>query len=602
MRPVAWPRRRLFWIVLATGLYAPWIDVEPGQGNVASDLAAIESLVERRTFFINDSTFFDTHDKFRRRDRYFSQKSPLFHLAGALPYALLRAAGLTLAQNTAACLRVLTLLLVIWPMGWLLAQVHDHPWMRDRGPRFRLGLTLGLAGGSLLTPMAVTLNHYVPAAAFLLRGVTALMDGPGAGEWRWGRRGFRAGFWGSASLACDVPPAFLFGLGVGLYFLWRARRELAALAMGAAPLLTLYAGLNWAILGSPLPPNLHEEEMLFHEGSYWAEVKAREARGEVPFYAVSYGRRLFHASFGYRGIYWMMPTLALGSWTAGVLLARRGKRGLPIAGLALFPPATIALMAVWARDLGGGCYVIRHVLATVPPLYCALGHPAIDWSRRALRTLLWTTTLGGGLIAAIGVGNPWSHNTLSGFPPAENVARWALRSQGRWPTDWIAGLIRRTATDPPNAWLDYGLELLAAEKLRPAARALAEAIAADADYALAYYYLGIVQDMTERPAEAARTYERLLDLEPGNVGAWNNLGLFRLHLGDLEGARLAYDRSLALVEGNASALWGKLIAEELDGRADPASPLLAEALRLHPEDARFREIAARWGRLPPRAR
>src|SRR4051812_10169490 len=91
-----WATRPIFWFVLAAILYTPWINTDPGQGNVASDLAAIESLVERHTFFINDSTFFNTIDKFKRGDLYFSQKSPLFHLVAALPYQALVACGFRL--------------------------------------------------------------------------------------------------------------------------------------------------------------------------------------------------------------------------------------------------------------------------------------------------------------------------------------------------------------------------------------------------------------------------------------------------------------------------------------------------------------------------
>jgi hypothetical protein len=236
------------WILFAVVVYGPLIDTRVGQGNVASDLAAIESLVECHTFFINDSTF-DTIDKFKRGERFFSHKSPVFHLAGAAVYAPLYAAGLTLRRDPGVCLRVLTLALVVMPMGCLLWMLWDHPWARGRDRRWRLLFALAFALGSLATPLAITLNHYVPAAAALMMAARALTDPAGRTPWR---QGVTVGFWISLSLACDVPPAFLLGAAVAAAWLWGAARggdwgRLIGLATGAAPLLLLYTALNWWI-------------------------------------------------------------------------------------------------------------------------------------------------------------------------------------------------------------------------------------------------------------------------------------------------------------------------------------------------------------------
>src|SRR5262245_17900602 len=111
----------LFWLLFATILYVHSMNFEVGKGNVASDLAAIESLVERHTFFINQSSFADTIDKFRRPDgRFFSQKSPIFHLVGAALYAPLFVSGFSLRHNLHPCILTLVLFLTILPMAVLL--------------------------------------------------------------------------------------------------------------------------------------------------------------------------------------------------------------------------------------------------------------------------------------------------------------------------------------------------------------------------------------------------------------------------------------------------------------------------------------------------
>lgn len=594
-----WP---WFWLLLAALLYTPFINTEIGQGNVASDLAAIESLVQRHTFFINDSTF-DTIDKFKRGDRFFSQKSPVFHLLAAAPGWAAARLGWTLSGRTDACLRLLTFVMVILPMGWLLGLIFRHPWVAALPPRARVLFTLAFALGSLLTPFAVTLNHYVLAAACLMAAVNVLTARGLATP----RAALAAGFWVSASLAADVPPAFLFGLGLAAWALVRAPRRLLWLALGAAPLLLLYAALNQHILGSPLPPNLHDSQYQFYEGSFWAAERAKAAAGHPGYYEASYARRLVHATVGHKGIYWMMPLLALAT-AAALWLARRRAAGWPLAlAWAAFPPLAIALTMRWAWDLSGGAYNIRHILAAVPPLYCVLAHPALPRPGRLGRGALQLAAAWGCLVAALGVMNPWSHNTLSAWPPLENLARWSLGHALVLPTGWIGPLIRATSVTPEVGWLDLGQAYIGQaqaveEPLRPplldsARRALSEAVRLAPRESLPYYYLGMAQDMAGRPGEAVRSYQALLAFDPGNVGAWNTLGkIALLHLKDPALARDAFRRSLALTPDNPSAIWGELYLGAQDGRPD--LPRLRDALRRYPDEEQFKDLAARWGLTP----
>ncbi len=559
------------WLLLAVVLYGPFIDTRVGTGNVASDLAAIESLVERHTFFINDSSF-QTIDQFRRDGRYFSQKSPVFHLVGAAIYAPLHAAGFTLSENLGVVLRALTLIMVILPMGALLWMLWDHPWARARPRRWRAAFVAAFALGSLATPLAVTLNHYVPAAAFLMMAVRRLGHPAGLSPLR---RGAGVGGWTAASLACDVPGAALFAAGVGGYWLalslaGRSWLRPAGLALGMGPLLLLYAGLNWHIVGSPLPPNMHEERMLFYEGSFWAEQRDRIERGEPEYYETGWPRRVWHATLGHRGIFWMMPLLALALAAGGWLLARRAEPWPALAGAMLFPLALAAGAMVMARDLGGGCYVLRHALAAVAPLYLLLAHPALWPVRRALARLGVAAALWGVLIAAIGVYQPWSHNTLSALPPLENLARLSVRHPERLPTDWIDGVIAATSVTTAIGWLDLGLEwraraeeaaglgqmAVARERLGRAVLALRRAVQADPQRPLPYYHLGIALDQLGHPGEAIEAYEILLALQPENVGAQANLGIFAFNSGQYELARAAWLRTLELAPHHPTALEG----------------------------------------------
>lgn len=607
------PTRPWFWLLIAAVIYTPFIDVKVDQGNVASDLAAIESLVERHTFFIDDSTF-PTIDHMRRADgKKFSQKSPVFHAIAAVPYAAMRAGGYSLRAHTAACIRVLTFFMVIMPAGWLLWLIYMNPWVAAHSTKRRFYFALVFALASLMTPFAVTLNHYAAAAAFLMLAVNKIAA-HGEKDQRDEKdlkKEFRTGLWVgfaiSASLACDVPPAFMFGLAVAIAWGLRPRR-LAGLAVGAAPLALLYAALNMTILGSPLPPNMHADEMQFYRGSYWHDLRRQGELGRPGFYQASYPRRLIHATVGHKGIYWMMPLLAVAT-AAAIGLARRRRPGWKLAlGLAIFPPAAIALTMIWAFDLSGGAYLIRHVLATIAPLYIVLAHPALWPIARPMKIASYFMIAWGGLIAWIGVIDPWSHNTLSAWPPLENVARYCLRHPDTLPTDWIGGLIDRTSIGRANGRLDEGLDFWKASLyahsagrndrayhwLTRATDSMKKAIEADPKFGLAYYHLGEALDILGHSDEAIGTYQKLLALEPDNVQARNNLGVCALNGGRYDLARESWKRSLELEPGNATAMLGLLTLEEKAGRVDPNSPLLREALKLHPTDPMLKALETRW--------
>lgn len=647
--PRRWPSHLVFWIALATCIYTPWVDTTPEQGNMASDLAAIESLVERGTLSIDGSTFENTLDKFRRFGRFYSHKPPVFQVVAAVPYYALHAAGLRLSERPGICIRAITWFAVIAPMGWLLWLIYTHPWMRETGERTRLAWTLAFAMGSLLTPFAVTLNHYIPAAAFLMAAWNVIASDSQNGKRPGWSHGLRCGFFISASFACEIPPAFIFGTALAGVWIVQAMKSPAdsldgasargrdapgsgaglgrfgkfagpaGLLLGAAPLTIAFIALNQITVGSPLPSYFHWQYFTY-EGSFWAARDLRIAAGDLTYYEASAARRIFHALFGHRGIFWMMPLLAVAAVRA-IVIARRGMPGGALAGTALgFVLAVTGLAMALASDAGGGAYVIRHAFPAVPLLYVVLG---LGWRARpdteaAAITKSGPTWIGkiaiavaaiwGVLIAWIGVLAPWSHNVLSAIAPVENVARLALRSDGRLPIAWIDTAIEKTSITPANAWLDLGLEHQRAGRLKAAELSLRRAIAARPEVSVAYYHLGIVQDMRGKPRRAIETYAKLIELEPSNLGAWNNLGIFALRSGQSALARRAYSKSNELSPDNASALWGLIVLGDEDdlafgdtpeagalGSSDGTAALLEKALRLYPGDPRFADLAARAG-------
>ena len=110
------------------------------------------------------------------------------------------------------------------------------------------------------------------------------------------------------------------------------------------------------------------------------------------------------------------------------------------------------------------------------------------------------------------------------------------------------------------------------ERLTPRERYLAEAA----------YYLDVRQD----EARAMAAYERMLDLDPNDDWALNNLGIIYGNLGDQERALELYGRSVAVDSGSivlGNIMWTLIRM----GRFDEAMEAVEAGYRLFPKDRRF---------------
>ena len=95
-----------------------------------------------------------------------------------------------------------------------------------------------------------------------------------------------------------------------------------------------------------------------------------------------------------------------------------------------------------------------------------------------------------------------------------------------------AGYRRVLSLEPgePDALNLLGLLALGTETAGVAAALIGRAIVLDGQAALFRFNLGNVLSSAGRTEDAARTYERALDLQPGHEGAARNLGVARVHL------------------------------------------------------------------------
>jgi len=153
--------------------------------------------------------------------------------------------------------------------------------------------------------------------------------------------------------------------------------------------------------------------------------------------------------------------------------------------------------------------------------------------------------------------------------------------------------LRQLVQDYPEtdwAWMRLGKALVQAGDLPGAEQALRAALRLTPDLVDAHFYLGVVRFQRDDFAGAAAAFRRATELKPDYAVAYYNLGQCLVKQGDRPGALEAFR---AAVENKPSypkahAALGTALAAE--GRTAEAREQLQDAVRLDPEDRRWRDL------------
>ncbi|HEX6177216.1 MAG TPA: tetratricopeptide repeat protein [Thermoanaerobaculia bacterium] len=116
-----------------------------------------------------------------------------------------------------------------------------------------------------------------------------------------------------------------------------------------------------------------------------------------------------------------------------------------------------------------------------------------------------------------------------------------------------------------------------------------EALRQNPDSASLHNELGRLLVEKDFPRDAAREFERAINVDNDFYPAWYNLGLARASIGDATGARRAFRRTVSLRKGHGPAHFELGLIEEKSGDRSAAVEHYAKALRHNPEllDVRF---------------
>jgi hypothetical protein len=385
--------------------------------NEYSRLAAVEALVERGTWVIDDTALGQlTGDRVLLNSHFYSDKPPVFTFAASGVYAVLhRGFGLSFDPQdcdpravTCYCFAFqcprpfdwafywLTLVMVGVPSALMLALFYRGTGFFGLANLPALILTGVLGLGTLILPYSLVFTNHVPTAACLFAGLCALVLARFQNVGRWL---FAAGFLTSLAVALE----FQAGPFLAIFFiaaLWRHRRSTWPFVLGALLPLALTAALDWWMLGDLLPPQLHTAGYNYPGSALYGTAGGTHGSANLPEYA-------FRILLGDHGVFAFTPVML---WAIYALAVRLFQREYRLRGEAFAAGAASLLVALYiiffTDNFGGQAYGPRWFIAVTPVLFFFAAGPALY--RTAWRWLIFAILSALSLFAAWqGASNPW---------------------------------------------------------------------------------------------------------------------------------------------------------------------------------------------------
>ncbi len=416
--------RDLTWsiVALTAGVWLAFTHNRAYSSNDASRLAAIESLVHRGVWRIDESSF-ATVDKIKVGEFFYSDKPPLLSWLGAGLYAglhhglglRLQAEGCEPDRSPTFCRALLEPAQADWAYVLLTWTLVSAPGLGLVALAYRLARHFGaanplsvsaalvLACGTALFPYSTVFTNHVPAAAALFGALYLFLTRP-----RPTRGALALAGLGTALGAALDPSSAIFGLLLGARVLWQQRAgAIWFLIGGLAPTLIAVA-LNFQIVGNPLPPQMYIAGYQF-PGS---EFRGTAVGGTQP--ASDIWQYAFDLLFGARGIFLFFPILL---WVVAALLqAMATGRGVvrELAWLSGLGAVFHALYFVLTTDhFSGYAFSPRWLLIPAALLSAfALVQPEL-YRPTLTRAALAILSLYSVVVAGLGALNVWS----PAFPP-----------------------------------------------------------------------------------------------------------------------------------------------------------------------------------------
>ncbi len=428
--------------------------------NVTSRLAAIESLVDRHTFAIDRSPFV-TGDKYLYNGHFYSDKPPVFNLAGAAIAVALRAVKIDIVRQSKIVLVPITIVLIALPFALAVGTLFALLRLLGVDERWAASVATIAGSATLAFPYATVLINHVPAAALLLAALYVL-----ARVRRDGHATAPALAGMILAIGVGIDTSFVVFLVLAPIVLGRPTpRAYLVYAAGAIPVLGVLALTNLGLSGNVRPPDTNAP-LFDWPGSKFAHGNlAGTVVHRTPAATLAYA---FNMLAGVRGLFLYSPILVFGVYALVLQLRDRGTTGVQRTMATFVAVATtlyVASAVIATIDFGGYAYGMRTFVSISFLLCIPLGSLASALRERGtLRRAFLATLVVSIVFALAGVLDTFSASPFPLVAALPNFARFVQAHRVHGLLDLIA-----FATIGIVAYVVVRRSLLRPSKRRPRA-------------------------------------------------------------------------------------------------------------------------------------
>jgi hypothetical protein len=400
------------WVFCASFLLAALATkVTPEAAHELSRLGTVESLVERGTFRLDDSTFAYTRDKISRDGHFYSHQPPLLSLLETPVYVVLRLTGMRF-NNSGRLVLTYAFSLLTNGLALALTSVVFYRVLVMGGVAPRAAVTAAISWplATWLLPYGLVVNNHgisgllLAVAAWLLLTI----------EWQGAAMATVAclGLVMGLLSAIEILPLISFvPLAVIVVAVRRDVTPAMRLAFAGALLVPLigHAAANVAITGDVIPAGFHHDLFIYAGSGLEQDTLTGSMKHGSVADAAGY---TWQALVAGRGYFTFAPLLALAVVAAivdrGWWAAARGTQLILLGGAVL----SLAAALLTTNNLGGEAVGFRHAAYLGPALLVFLlpwiGPDAPPAKRRAVAAV---TALSAASMIVFAAMDPWAQLT-----------------------------------------------------------------------------------------------------------------------------------------------------------------------------------------------
>ncbi|MBC8276960.1 MAG: tetratricopeptide repeat protein, partial [FCB group bacterium] len=432
------PAWRLFFLFIITAGIVNALFNPSSHHVIGGDLARFatcESLVERGTFIIDESTGIHTVDKVYIGGHFYGCQTPLMPLLMALVYYPFHLAGLNFASHKPLLIWIITLIFAGGSAAGtsILVGKTFHNILNDAKKATTYSLIFFF--GTFYFSYSGMLSNHLFSGFLIYLAFYLIIFGGGK------LKMLIAGLAAASAVVTDPPAGIAFGLGLFIFMIQRKEKAASLVFFIAGGLVPgiIHSIANIQISGDVFPVNINPE-FFKYPGAIFDEtnlsgVVANTTFSEISVYA-------FHCLLGYRGLFIYTPILIFALW--GIFAGFKNKKQRPLALLLLLPAALVIAFYIWrTQNYGGYSYGVRFFIPVIPPLFTGLVFITGRLRPKMPRLLFRTAVVCSVIFALAGTVQPASNEKLGWNSFASNIFHYqSLHFPGLSKYSWriMAGL------------------------------------------------------------------------------------------------------------------------------------------------------------------